>query len=117
VTSGPDPAAAPEPPLADGEPVRRRKRRWLRRLLVGIALTLVGLLLLSATLYLFGTMMPPSADALSAYDSSFPPGQAPPAEKRFHIPVPGCVCHSSDPALQVRHSTLYIRECSRCHGR
>lgn len=99
------------------EPAPRPKRRVLRRVLTGIGLVLGTLVTVGALLFLFGTMQPPSAAARAAYDQAVAAGQVPAAQARFGVPVPGCVCHSDDPVLQVEHSTHYIRECSGCHSR
>ena len=95
----------------------RPRRRILRRVLAGLGITVASLAALAALIYSFGTMASPSPEVIAAYDEAVATGQAPPVEARFHIPIPGCVCHSGDPALAMQHSTRYIRECSGCHSR
>lgn len=102
-------------PAAEETP--RTKKRTLRRVLIGIAIVLGVIVVAGAALYSFGTMMPPSTEARSAYDAEVAAGQMPAVGARFGIPVPGCVCHSDDPLLQIPHSTRYIRECRNCHSR
>jgi hypothetical protein len=31
------------------------------------------------------------------------------------IEIPGCVCHSDDPAEVKRHSTFRMNQCAGCH--
>jgi hypothetical protein len=86
------------------------------RVALTIAGVVVGLLLAAAAVvYLFGTMQPPSAESRAAYAQLVMSGQATPVAARFGVPVPGCICHSPDPVLQVQHSTRYFRDCTRCH--
>jgi hypothetical protein len=88
----------------------------LKKLLKGVGVTLGVLLAVAALLYAFGGMWPPSAGARAAYAAEVSTGRQPAVQERFTIPVPGCVCHSDDPVLQLQHSTRRINECSRCHG-
>lgn len=92
-----------------------RRRRVVRRLLIGIAVTVVGLILLGVALYNFGGMWLPRRDLRAQYDQLLAAGQVPPVDNRFVIPIPGCVCHSDDPYLTMQHSERRIRECSGCH--
>lgn len=98
-------------------PAEKRPRRWARRLLVGLGVTVLLLAALVAVLYAFGSMMPPSAEARQAYAAQVAAGAEPPVESSFHIPIPGCVCHSPDPVLQVQHESRHVRECADCHSR
>ncbi|HEX9093031.1 MAG TPA: hypothetical protein VF902_03525 [Coriobacteriia bacterium] len=93
------------------------KRRLLRRVLAGVAVGVGLLATLAAVLYGFGGMEPPSVEARAVYQRLVEAGEAPAIEERFHIPIPGCVCHSDDPGLQVQHEYLYIRDCKGCHTR
>lgn len=88
----------------------------LKKLLKGLGVTLAVLLAVAALLYAFGGMWPPSAEARAAYAVEVTAGRQPAVPGRFTVPVPGCVCHSEDPVLQLQHSTRRINECSRCHG-
>ena len=96
-------------------PAARPRYRWLRRLLLGIGITLAVLLCVAGLLYGFGSMQSPTPDMVAAYAGQVAAGQAPELADRFHIPIPGCVCHSPDPRLQMEHRTRYLRECSECH--
>lgn len=100
------PAAGPKP-----------RRRVLRRVLIGVGVTVGVLAAASALLYVFGGMQPPSAEARASYDALVAAGLQPAVPARFTIPIPGCVCHGDDPVLQVRHSTRRISECFDCHTR
>lgn len=89
----------------------------LKRVLILIAATVLVLVAVALVLYNFGSMWTPSADVRQAYAATVAAGQAPPIEASFHIPIPGCVCHSSDPAQQMQHSTRRIKDCAGCHSR
>ena len=92
-------------------------KRVVKRV-AAVAGIVLGVLIVTAGLaYAFGTMQPPTAEVRAAYEQRVEAGAAPPAASRFGIPIPGCVCHSDDPVLQVEHSTRYIRECAGCHQR
>jgi hypothetical protein len=88
----------------------------LRRWLVRIGSGLVVLLALVLALYEFGGMWPASDQAHAAYAAEVAAGQQPAIQSRFTIPIPGCVCHSSDPVVIAQHSTRRISECAGCHG-
>lgn len=89
----------------------------LKRVLTGIGVTVLVLAAVALVLYNFGSMQAPSAEMRQAYAATVAAGQAPPIEASFHIPIPGCVCHSSDPAQQMQHSTRRIKDCAGCHSR
>jgi hypothetical protein len=44
-------------------------------------------------------------------------GVAPPADPSspLAIEIPGCVCHSDDPALVKQHSAYRMNQCAGCH--
>lgn len=88
----------------------------LTKVLVWAGLVLASLLLLAVVLYGFGGMMPPSEEARTLYADEVAAGRQPAIESRFVIPIPGCVCHSDDPVLQMQHSVRRMNECSSCHG-
>ncbi len=115
-----DESAAPEDIAEPGAetpgPPPRRRGRLASRLLLGLGAGVVALAALAGVLYAFGTMQAPEPAVVAAYEAGFALGNAPRAEGRFHIPVIGCVCHSSDPRTQVEHSRYYLRECSTCHA-
>lgn len=111
---GPPPPAAP-PSTSEAEPPR--KMPWWQRILVTLFGALLLLILLAALAYNFGSMWPASREVQAEYDLLVASGQVRPVENRqFHIPIPGCVCHSKDPVLTVEHEDRRIRECSSCHG-
>ena len=89
----------------------------LRRLLKALAVTVAVVLVAGVLLFAFGGMWPPSAEARAAYAVEVAAGRQPAVQGRFTIPVPGCVCHSGDPVLQLQHSTRRMSECGGCHGR
>jgi hypothetical protein len=88
-----------------------------KRVLVGLGVTVTVLAILAGALYLFGGMQPPSAEVRAAYAAEVAAGRQPAIAARFTIPVPGCVCHTDDPVLQVQHSVRRMSECSGCHSR
>lgn len=98
--------------MTETAPGPRPSRRVLRRVIAWVGLALAA----AALAYSFGSMQPPSTSMRAAYDRTVASGRAEPVEARFHIPIPGCVCHSPDPVVQAQHSTRYIRECAGCHG-
>jgi hypothetical protein len=109
--------AAEEDPEADGAETQRGLRRpWWQRALQGLAIAVLVLVVLGVLLYNFGGMMPPSAEAKAQYGQLQAMGAVAPADKRFHIPIPGCVCHSDNPVLQVEHSKRSLNQCMSCHG-
>lgn len=87
----------------------------IKRLLFGIFVTAAVLFFLGATLYRFGSMWTPSADTRAEYELLVSAGEAPVLEERFHIPIPGCVCHSDDATVTMAHSNRRIGECFGCH--
>lgn len=90
---------------------------WWLRMLVGMWIFFLGMLLIAALLYNFGSMWPPTDAQRSAYAEAVAQrGGSPHVERQFHIPVPGCVCHSDDPVTVIRHESRRISECMGCHG-
>ena len=99
---------------------RPRKPLWWR-ILKGIGITLGVLLVVLVVggllLYNFGGMSGSLHPELFAqYDQMVAAGQAPPIQKRFVIPIPGCQCHSKDPVLTAQHSRRHMNECDKCHS-
>jgi hypothetical protein len=105
--------SAEEPPASP-----RRPRRVLRRVLKGIGVTALALIALGLLLYYFGSMWTPTAEVRQAYAEGVAAGRVPPIEQSFHIPIPGCVCHSPDPVQQMQHESRRIKDCRSpgCHG-
>lgn len=81
-----------------------------------IVAIVVGLGVAGGLLYAFGAMWPPSAETRTAYAAEVAAGREPALPSRFTVPVPGCVCHSDDPVLQMQHASRRISECGGCHG-
>ena len=94
----------------------RRRRPLLRRFAAGLLALVTLLVALAAFAYEFGSMEPPSAEMQARYDALVAAGRAAPVRWRFHVPIPGCRCHSADPVVQAQHENIPIRECSSCHG-
>jgi hypothetical protein len=88
-----------------------------KRVLIGVGIVLVALIALAGLLYEFGGMWPPSEASRAAYASMVSRGEQPAVESRFTIPIPGCVCHTDDPVLQMQHAGRRISECAACHSR
>ena len=89
--------------------------RW-KKVLFGVFVAFAVLFFVGATLFRFGSMWVPSDETRAAYAALEARGEAPTLEGRFHIPIPGCVCHSDDPVLTMQHSTRRVSECMSCHG-
>ena len=106
-----------EPPAAECVP---RKPLWIR-VLKGVGITvacLVALLgLTGVLLWNFGGMSGSAVPGvLGQYDQWVASGKAPAIQKRFVIPIPGCQCHSKDPALTAQHTRRHMNECGACHS-
>lgn len=94
---------------------RPRWRRVLKRVAIGISITVLVIVLLVVALYSFGGMERPTPQNRTAFAAMVAQGAAAPVESRFVIPIPGCRCHSDDPVQQVRHASYRIKECRACH--
>jgi hypothetical protein len=95
----------------------KRGRGILKR--VGLTLlTLVAVVIVAAfLLFNFGGMERPTPEVRAQYDALVASGKASPVPAAgFHLPIPGCKCHSSDPVQQMKHAGLAIKDCSKCHG-
>jgi hypothetical protein len=88
-----------------------------KRILIGSGIVLGVLVVLAVMLYEFGGMWPPSEGTRTAYAAMVARGEEPAVESRFTIPIPGCVCHTDDPALQMQHAGRRMSECAGCHSR
>jgi hypothetical protein len=82
-----------------------------------VAVVVAVLAVTGVLLYSFGGMWPASDASKAAYAAEVAAGRQPAIEARFTIPIPGCVCHSDDPVLQIQHSNRRMSECRGCHGR
>jgi hypothetical protein len=97
-----------------------KKPLWVR-ILKGVGITIVSVLALGIVagllLYNFGGMSGSAVPGvLDQYDQWVATGQAPAIQKRFVIPIPGCQCHSKDPALTAQHTRRHMHECIKCHN-
>ena len=97
-------------------PSGRTWKRVVKRVAIGIGVAVLALVVLGVLLYSFGGMERPAPEYRAAYEQMVAQGTAAPIERRFVIPIPGCRCHSSDPAQQMQHSLYRIRECMSCHS-
>jgi hypothetical protein len=109
--------AEPHEDIPAEKPLRRR--RWVKRLLLGVLVTVVLLAGVGAVLYEFGGMSRSVNDPAieQQYKTLVVSGAAQPVPHRLVIGIPGCQCHSSDPVLTEQHRNRRIRECSNCHAR
>lgn len=115
VMEPPGPPAPPAPPATGAEPPERIP--WWQRIIVTLFVAFLILILLGAVAYNFGSMWFPSTETRVAYQAAVEAGDvSTPRERQFHIPIPGCVCHSDDPVTVIEHEDRRIRECSSCHG-
>lgn len=91
-------------------------RLLARRLAVGFFGTIGLLALAGVVLYGLGGPMGPTSEQRDSYEALLSAGQAEaPVTEQFVVPIPGCVCHSDDPAEVVRHAEYRLRDCSACH--
>lgn len=95
-----------------------------RRILIGGLVVLALLLATGGYLYAFGTPQAPRGSAAGAVAST---GGAPANGTEVDIPapdpasplavqIPGCVCHSDDPALVEQHASYRMNQCVGCHA-
>ena len=98
-------------------PAGPRWKRVVKRVFIGIGVTIVSLVVLGVLVYNYGGM---SGSAVPGVEDQFKQmvasGQAQPIQKRFVIPIPGCQCHSTDPVLTAQHSRRRMTECAKCHN-
>lgn len=107
-----------------------RRHRALYRALVIVLASAAVLLALVGFLYVFGTpQSAPPAEASPVAVGAVPAEKAktgatvsanaevPPADpgSPLAIEIPGCVCHSDDPALVESHSRYRMNQCAGCH--
>ena len=91
--------------------------RILRGTLITVGALIVVLIVVGLLLWNFGGMSGSvHPELLTQYDQMVAAGQAPPIQKRFVIGIPGCQCHSTDPALTAQHSRRHMNECGSCHS-
>lgn len=117
-------AELPEETLVEGgvaeeaacAPAGPRWKRVVKRVFIGIGVTILVLIALAILLYNFGGMWVRTPEMKSAYSDMVAAGQAQPINYRFTIPIPGCKCHSNDPVLQAKHSVRHVKDCMKCHN-
>lgn len=92
-------------------------KRILKRVAIVLGALVAVLVVLGFALYQWGGMWG-SADLTMQpkYDALVASGKTPPIEKRFVIPIPGCICHSNDPVQTAQHRVYRMKECSGCHS-
>ena len=96
---------------------RLRWKRVLKRVGIGIGVTVVLLVVLGVSLYEWGGMSGSVDPTMPArYDALVAQGKAQPIQARFVIPIPGCTCHSTDPVQTAMHRAYRMSECGRCHN-
>lgn len=94
-----------------------RWKRILKRVGIGIGVTVVVLVVLGVSLYEWGGMSGSVDPTMPArYAAMVAQAKAPPIQARFVIPIPGCVCHSTDPVQTAKHRVYRMSECGRCHN-
>lgn len=90
-----------------------------KRLAINLALGAVVVLLAAvAAMFAFGT--PQAAPAAAAQAAATPTTAGVPAPVAESAPlaieIPGCVCHSDDPAVVAEHAKYRMNECASCHA-
>jgi hypothetical protein len=112
----------PDEGLAENEApeCKPRKPLWWR-ILKGTAITVGSLIVILVVggllLWNFGGMSGSAyPEVLAEYDQMVARGEAPAIQKRFTIGIPGCQCHSKDPALTAQHTRRHMNECGKCHN-
>ena len=101
---------------AECAPAGPRWKRVVKRLGIGIGVTIVFLVFAAVMLYNFGGMWVRTPEMKTAFNELVASGAAEPVEYRFTIPIPGCTCHSDDPVLQAKHSVRHVSQCMKCHN-
>ncbi len=85
-------------------------------MVLGLA-SFAALLALGLGFLLLGT---PQASSSVSARAAAPPASAevppPEADSPLAIEVPGCVCHSDDPAVVEEHSRFRMNQCFGCHA-
>ena len=88
----------------------------LKRIAIGLGVTVVVLALAAVLVYEFGGMSGSVyPDMKPRFEQMVAAGTAAPIQARFVIPIPGCQCHSTDPVLTAQHSRRRMSECNKCH--
>lgn len=100
----------------NGAPTGPRWKRVMKRVGIGVGVTVVALIVLAALLYQYGGMWVRTPEMKTAYNDMVAAGTAQPIDYRFTIPIPGCKCHSNDPVLQAKHSVRHVKDCMKCHS-
>jgi hypothetical protein len=104
-----------------------------QRLLAGALALAATVLVAGMYVYAYGTPSAPSAAGaqappLSAIAAESAPGgrvaespattraPAPDPQSPLAVRIPGCVCHSDDPALVEEHAAYRMNQCWGCHA-
>ncbi|MDP2401326.1 MAG: hypothetical protein Q8M66_05045 [Actinomycetota bacterium] len=86
-----------------------------------ISLSVLAILLAgAAVVFAFGTpQAPPPAEVPKVGATPTATGTeipAPDPKSPLAIQIPGCVCHSDDPALVEEHASYRMNQCFGCHS-
>ena len=86
----------------------------LKRIGIGAGVTVFVLAAVVVTVFAFGKPMTPQVGT----EPMSPPADAGPApvSDPLAVQIPGCVCHSDDPAVVAEHASYRMSECFGCHG-
>ena len=100
----------------------------LKRIGAGAGVVVLVLAAVVVAMFAFGKPMTPQAPpqaAASAEVAASQMGEAPTAPQQestretgsdpLAVEIPGCVCHSDDPALVEEHASYRMSECFECH--
>lgn len=83
----------------------------MKRKMLATAASLLGILLVGvAIVFAIGV---PQAPAVRSQGAAV--AQSSNSSGRFAIQIPGCVCHSDDPAIVSEHVGYRMYQCFGCH--
>jgi len=87
------------------------------RVLIGVLATTVVLLLGVLAMYAFGAPQASAPEVAATQVTTSQPAEvpAPDPNSPLMIEIPGCVCHSDDPALVKEHQGYRMNQCFGCH--
>jgi len=97
----------------------------VKRALIITSVAIALLVVLGGAAYTFGTPQSPDVAVQAASGAAVGSGAVPAAGQAVPEPdpnaplaieIPGCTCHSDDPAIVERHSTYRMNQCAGCHG-
>jgi len=93
-------------PVAEDVPAPVRRKRW-PRVVAAVAIALVAT---GAGFYFLGA--PSQGQSVSENGQAVPPADP---SSPLAISIPGCVCHSDDPAQVAEHKQYRMNQCAGCH--